>query len=67
MSKKVDSRKKQVFEQLYNGIARCEKKISISPCSRSEIDRVFFVLYSDCPELFHFNGGGTMWGGDQIT
>ena len=63
----LTSHEKQVFEQLYNGIARCEKKISISPCSRSEIDRVFFVLYSDCPELFHFNGGGTMWGGDQIT
>ena len=58
---------KQVFEQLYNGLLGFEKNISISPCSEDEFNRVWFVIYSDTPELFHFNGGGKMWGYGQIT
>ena len=56
----------QVFEQLYNGIANCEKKIPISSTSTEEFDRIMVALQLDCPEFFHINGG-TIWSSQFIT
>lgn len=63
----LTSHEKEIFEQLYNGIVNCETKISVSPCSREEMDHVLFVIHTDSPELFHFHGG-TIWSsGSQIN
>ena len=58
---------KQVFEDLYNGLMNYETKISISPCTDEEFQHVSYVLFSDSPELFHYTGGGTMWGLTKYT
>lgn len=54
----LTAKEKACYALLYNGIMNFQGKINIqrSGCTIDEVERVWFVLYHDSPELFQLEG-----------
>lgn len=46
---------KAVFEQIYNGVSVCASAIPIHRSTPEELERIWKVLWNDCPEFFHLD------------
>ena len=64
--RQLTEKEKELFALIHNGISDFSTSIDISGrgFTKIEYDRVIYAMQMDCPELFQWSGGGTLWSYD---